>query len=642
MSFPLHLLAILAAFGLVALASRQIGHFAARFHLPLITGFLLTGILAGPYVLGLIPASALGSLRFADEVALAFIAFAAGAELNLQEMRGRLRSIRAVTLGLVLSTFTLVSLTLYLISDAVPFMREMPAGARLAVSVLAGAVMVARSPSSAIAVVNELRARGPFTRMVLGVTVIMDVVVITLFAVNSSIADALISDLGLNLRVVALVVAEVIASIALGVALGKLLPVVATRRARMVPRAILLLALGWGVFTLSGSIRALTQEAWTFVVLLEPLLICMVAGFTVTNFTDHRIEFQRVLDSTGPPIYIVFFTLAGASLALDVLADTWGVALLIFAVRLGAIFIGSMAGGIAAGDPMRLNRVAWMAFVTQAGIGLGLAKEVAVEFPAWGNSLATMVISVIVLNQVVGPPLFKWVLHAVGESRVRAGRRDLRGTPLAMIFGLEGQTLALARQLDHHGWQVKVVTRKTGPLEEPPEPDIEILRIASLDPDELKAIGAGEAVAFVGLMSDDENQRLCELAYEHFGTRRVIVRSYDRSQWNGYRELGATILDPAVAMVSLLDHFVRSPSAASLLLGMERNQDVADLEVRNADLHGLRLRDLKLPLDTLVLSVKRNGASLISHGYTRLELGDRLTVVGSLSSLDEVALKFGE
>ena len=37
-------------FGLIALASRQIGTFFTRIHFPLVTGFLLTGILAGPHV----------------------------------------------------------------------------------------------------------------------------------------------------------------------------------------------------------------------------------------------------------------------------------------------------------------------------------------------------------------------------------------------------------------------------------------------------------------------------------------------------------------------------------------------------------------------------------------------------------------
>ena len=109
----------------------------------------------------------------------------------------------------------------------------------------------------------------------------------------------------------------------------------------------------------------------------------MVAGFVVTNYTGYRTSFRRVLDDASPPVYTLFFTLAGASLALDVLASSWQVALALFGIRVVAIGLGSFSGGVLAGDPMRLNRINWMAFITQAGIGLGLAKEIAGEFPEW-------------------------------------------------------------------------------------------------------------------------------------------------------------------------------------------------------------------------------------------------------------------
>lgn len=104
--------------------------------------------------------------------------------------------------------------------------------------------------------------------------------------------------------------------------------------------------------------------------------------------------------------------------------------------------------------------------------------------------------------------------------------------------------------------------------------------------------------------------------------------------------VGALIVEPGTAIVSLLDQFVRSPSAASLLLGMD-GQEMVDIEVRNPDLHGVHLRDLRLPQDVLLLSVRRNGAVLVSHGYTRLERGDQVTVFGSPESLENMMLRFG-
>ena len=62
-------------------------------------------------------------------------------------------------------------------------MAEMPEKHKFAIAILFGTIFVARSPSSAIAVINEMRASGPFTKTVMGVTVVKDVLVIILFAI---------------------------------------------------------------------------------------------------------------------------------------------------------------------------------------------------------------------------------------------------------------------------------------------------------------------------------------------------------------------------------------------------------------------------------------------------------------------------
>ena len=170
--------------------------------------------------------------------------------------------------------------------------------------------------------------------------------------------------------------------------------------------------------------------------------------------------------------------------------------------------------------------------------------------------------------------------------------------------------------------------------------DIEIYPISDLNLDSLNKLAAGQAEAIVTMLSDEENYRICELAYEHFGTQNLIVRLTDRANFKRFHELGALIVEPATAIVSLLDHFVRSPSAATLLLGMEKDQDVIELEVRNTDLQGIAIRDLRLPLDIHILSVHRRKQMLISHGYTRLAVGDWVTVVGSLASLEQMMLRF--
>jgi Trk K+ transport system NAD-binding subunit/Kef-type K+ transport system membrane component KefB len=635
-------LILLAGFAVIGLASKQIGQFFKQIHLPLISGFLFTGIIAGPFILGLIPHEAAEELRFIDEFSLGFIAFAAGSELYWQEIRNRLKSIAWITTGLVLCTFLLGTVAVLMLADFIPFMQNMPLASRIGVSILAAAILVARSPSSAIAIVNELRAKGPFTQMVLGVTVIMDVIVIILFAVNSSIASALLTNLSLDLGFILLLLLELFLSLMAGLAVAALLRFILSRRSNQLSKRVIILLLGYGIFVITGQISLLSHSYLPFELHLEALLICMVGSFVAANFTNYRTEYLKLLHDVGPLIYIAFFTLTGSSLELDVLLDTWPIALALFAVRLTGIYLGSLGGGVLAGEAMRYNRIRWMAFVTQAGVGLGLAREVAVAYPEWGPAFSTMIISVIVLNETTGPLFFKKVINMVGEAHTRAQTPQFDGVRDVIIFGLERQSLALAHLLDAHGWQVKIANQESSRLAEIAgvDAEINIQSISSLTLEMLHELKADRAEAIVMMLSDEENYQLCELIYEHCGTKNLVVRLHDRANFERFNELGARIMEPATAIVSLLDHFVRSPSGASLLLGMEENQDVIDIELRNPLLHGVTLRNLQLPLDTLVLSVHRDHQILISHGYTELKLGDQVTIVGTPKSLEEVMLKF--
>ena len=73
---------------------------------------------------------------------------------------------------------------------------------------------------------------------------------------------------------------------------------------------------------------------------------------------------------------------------------------------------------------------------------------------------------------------------------------------------------------------------------------------------------------FVLLRSDKANYRICEWIYEQIGKRVVITRLTDRKNLKKFYELGALVIDPSTAFVNLLQHFVRSPQATSLLMGM--------------------------------------------------------------------------
>jgi Trk K+ transport system NAD-binding subunit len=164
--------------------------------------------------------------------------------------------------------------------------------------------------------------------------------------------------------------------------------------------------------------------------------------------------------------------------------------------------------------------------------------------------------------------------------------------------------------------------------------------VDSLSKPNLDRLNLEQTETAILMLDDTRNYDLATLIFEQFGTKDIIVRLNERINFDKFHKLGAKIIDPSTAIVSLLDHFVRSPNAATLLLGIDKGQDSLDIEVKNKDIAGLRLRDLRLPSDVIMLSLKRKGQFIISHGYTQLRMHDVVTLVGSQNSLEALKIKF--
>lgn len=405
--------------GLILLLGHVAGHVVGALGLPRITGYLVAGLLLGPDALGVISGPVKSQLHFLNELAVAFIALAAGAELRLEELRERLRlivdlvatSTVVATLGVGLAVFVAAPMLL-------PFAAGLTPVQLFAFAGLVGVLAVARSPSSALAVIRECGARGPFSESVLGVTVAIDVVVIVLFAVALSTCEALLGAGTLDLGFAFSVLMELGAGILAGIAIGAALSFYTSRWPANL--ALLLLGTALVVTEIAHGTAAYVQSTHDLPLRLEPLLICVTAGFVVRNRGEAGAPFAHAIEGVSLPVFVLFFTLAGASLDLQALRSTWLAALALVTVRAVAILGAGWLGAWLAGDEPARRPLYGLTFLTQAGVSIGLTLEVVRRFPEWGEEFATLVIAAISVNQVIGPVAMTWALRRVGEARATA------------------------------------------------------------------------------------------------------------------------------------------------------------------------------------------------------------------------------
>jgi Kef-type K+ transport system membrane component KefB len=402
--------------GFMLLAAYCIGFLLERKGLPRITGYILAGLLLGPYFLKFYSKEAVADLNFLNSLALAFIAFRAGGELHLSHIRKKLKSILFLISGVTSVVFAGVTFVVFAISGLIPFMTQYAPGLRLAISAIFGVIAVARSPSSAIAIISETKAEGDYTDTVLSVTVAMDVVIIIFFAVIISACEVLISGGSAFSPVFLLeLLFEIGIAFVLGFLLGKSIIFLIEKVKIEFP--VVITAMGFLVIKFSHLLGEYLHEVHEISLNLEPLLICMAAGFTVQNFSRHGAVFLEKMDSVAFPIYIGFFAITGANINVDILKSAWFLGLVIVAARTIMIVIGSYVSGRLSRDPPRIYKNTWLGFITQAGVSLGLLAEVVRRFPEIGEPIQTILIAAITLNQIFGPVAFKYALVKVGEAK---------------------------------------------------------------------------------------------------------------------------------------------------------------------------------------------------------------------------------
>jgi Kef-type K+ transport system membrane component KefB len=403
--------------GFLLLAAFVAGELARELKLPRITGYLAIGILFGPHVLRLLPRETVQGFRLINGVALSVIALQAGGELRISRVGERLANILTTALLQIALIMVGVAGAVFLASGYFPALAGQGHRVVLAVALIFGLVAVANSPATIIAVMTELRARGPLADTVLGVSVLKDVLILLLIAVVIPAAIVLVEPArGFDLRQVAELSLRIGLALIFGAAVGWLIGLYLEKVAAQ--PILFVLAAAFGIVELTEVFR-LESEFY--------ILMSMSAGFVVQNFSIQGPRFVRALEANSLPLYALFFAVAGADLDLGVIPVVWKAGILIIAVRAALMYLSTYLAAATTRELPLIRQYAWVGFIAQAGVTLGLAMIVRERFAAWGGEeVAATIIAMIAINQLVGPPLFRFALLKAGESNPVSGGLSTR------------------------------------------------------------------------------------------------------------------------------------------------------------------------------------------------------------------------
>ena len=383
--------------------------------LPAVTGYLIAGILIGPYCLGRLGINGIGftsvdtvaDLSILNDVALGFIAFAIGDEFRLSQLKHTGK--QATIIGIFQAVFTtlvvdgaLIGLHFILGEDKLP----------LSSAIILGAIASATAPAATLMVVRQYKAKGKLTNLLLPIVALDDAVGLIIFAVSFGIAKAM--TLGEFSLVSVLVdpLAEIVFSLILGAILGWCLSFSEKFfHSRSKRQAIVITAI-----FLAVALSKLKFHIGPVHVGFSPLLVCMMLGTIFCNICEFSANLMEKTDRWTTPLFILFFVLSGAELEFSVFTDMSiiGIGIVYIITRSLGKYFGARFSSVMAKSEPNIQKYLGITLLPQAGVALGMSIT-AMEIGESGIIIRNIVLFGVLIYELFGPTMTKIALTKAGD-----------------------------------------------------------------------------------------------------------------------------------------------------------------------------------------------------------------------------------
>ncbi|MEG1845311.1 MAG: cation:proton antiporter [Oscillospiraceae bacterium] len=382
----------LIALGLAMFAGLIMTRLMKKINLPNVTGFLIAGIIIGPFCLKVFSQDALPELNIITNAALGFIAFSIGGEFKSSALKAVGSKIFIITL------FEAVGASVIVIAALLAFSFPVP------LALVLGAIASATAPAATLMVVRQYKAKGPITQTLLPVVALDDAVCLMLFSILSSIANVLEAGNGFSVYGTLIKpILQIVLSMLLGIALGMVLSVCIKyfkSRANRSSLIVMIVFLGVGLSDMLG---------------FSSLLVCMGIGAALANISPESDAVMDISDRWTSPIFMLFFVISGAGLDISILPKIGLVGIIYVLARSFGKYFGAGIGCRIVKSPKTVSKYLGITLLPQAGVAIGMAQLSMTVIPQYGETIRAVILCGTLIYELIGPLLTKIVLKKAGE-----------------------------------------------------------------------------------------------------------------------------------------------------------------------------------------------------------------------------------
>lgn len=389
---------ILFDIAIVMITGLVFGRIVKHLKMPNVTGYLIAGLLLGPCVLGIIPADMVSNFSVASDMALGFIAFSIGGQFKISYFRqvGMTPIVIACTESFGAMLFVMVACFL--------------CGFDTSLSILLGAIAAATAPAQTIMVINQYRAKGPLTSMLLSVVALDDATALIAFGFAATVVKSMTGGQGLTVWSVLSPFYQVLVSFVLGGVLAVAMVLFFRHFKKPSNRLCVLVGFVFGATWLANLVGG------------SALLACMSMGGVLVNIFDDMDSLVALSDSFTPPLFMLFFAMSGAGFDLQALKSIGLLGIVYVVMRV----LGKMAGAWFGGKVMKADdkicRYLGPTLMPQAGVALGLILVAESIVPEFGPQIRTVILCSTFIYSILGPSVAKAALVRAGEIVLPEGR----------------------------------------------------------------------------------------------------------------------------------------------------------------------------------------------------------------------------
>jgi len=384
-----------------------------KFRIPQVVGYVVIGLIVGESGLNLIGRNTVETLSSFNMFALGIIGFMIGGELTRDVFKKYGKQFLIILFSEGIAAFAAVAFLTGLVCWY--FTKDVQTS--VAMALVLGAIASATAPAATTAVLWEYKTRGPLTSTVLAIVALDDALSLLLYGFASSIAAAVIGEThGSIWMTILTAVFDIAGAVILGVLAGFVLSFIL----KLIKEPDKALA-----FTVSSVLLVI---GISIALNVGSILAAMTLGITMANLASRRRQNTfELLEKFAPPIYVLFFVLAGAHLVLNEITGWMVVMVVVYLVgRTGGKIFGSWFGARVSQATDVVRRYLGPCLLSQAGVAIGLAIISGQLFTGQiAHAIIIIVMTTTFIVEIFGPMFVKLSVKKAGEVGLNITEEDL-------------------------------------------------------------------------------------------------------------------------------------------------------------------------------------------------------------------------